>query len=280
MGKPQQSKRDEEVLKAPLRAVPRSSEFLQRFERFTTDWRRARGTLGEVQSAWETFFDNWRAHAPERTGPKEKVVFEINEYQFSRLAIEFRTVFEAYRGSGMRFNVWKAAQLGRDEKRNCRVLATFLDHFEDHGHGSEILCRLLSELGLVDFARSAARQRYYTRTEVWPLANPESWVDIEIEDDDFVVFIEAKVRAPELGDQLERYVDLVRQKAARRSCMVIYLTPDGRAPSNPRLGDIHEIRTASWSQVSRAVRSSVGASVDRPIDNLLRQYAEFLETFR
>jgi hypothetical protein len=175
------------------------------------------------------------------------------------------------------FNIFKTGQLGNDELRNCKVLASFLDCSGDHGQGAAVFCRILLAIGLSDFANSAKKRCYYTRTEVWPLADPGSRVDIEIEGDDFLIFIEAKIAADEGEDQLQRYLALARLKAAGRDWAVIYLTSDGRDAANRNLPDRDRIKTASWSQISRAVRC-VAKYSNNLMNYILLQYADFLES--
>lgn len=257
------------------------TNLLRRLEGFIAEWNAiTRPAVDDGEKPkWAEFFDEWRKLTPQDLEVPAKVVPTLNPGPFAEFVTAFPTAFDGYRRSGTMFNVWNATQLGNDERRNCRVLAKFLDHSGDHGQGSEILCRLLSMINLGDFATRAANRRYYTRTEVWPLDDSESRVDIEIEGDDFLIFIEAKIAADEAGDQLQRYLELAWLKAGRRDWVVIYLTPNGRHTGNHNLRDNGRIMPASWSQVSRAVQSSVFGCPDGPIRHLLLQYAEFVGTF-
>jgi len=254
--------------------------FFARLERFIAEWNAANRQPVVDGEKWEEFFSEWRRHAPQAVEARASVVSIRDPSDFAKFATAFSGAFREYRRSGAMFNVWRAAQLGSDERRNCRVLATFLDHSGEHGQGSGILCRLLSTIELLDFEELAASRHYYTRTEVWPLDDPESRVDIEIESDDFLIFIEAKIAHDEAGDQLQRYLELARVKAAHRNWVLIYLTPDGRNTANPLLRDNARIKPASWSQVSRAVRSYTFDRPNGPIRDLLLQYAEFAGTLR
>ncbi len=250
--------------------------FAARLERFIAEWNAAAAVVLPVVPKWAEFFDGWRKLAPKGLEVRANVGSNLDPAQFAEFAAALPNAFREYRQSGAMLNVWSAAQLGGDEKRNCKVLATFLDCSGDHGQGSEIFCRLLSAIELPDFARRAANSYYYTRTEVWPLHDPESRVDIEIEGDDFLIFIEAKIAADEAEGQLQRYLELAQLKAARRDWVVIYLTPDGRSPADDDLRGNAEIKPMSWSQVSRSVRSCALDCPESPIRHLLFQYAEFV----
>jgi hypothetical protein len=247
-------------------------------ERFIAEWNATcaiRAGSGNTLK-WMEFFDKWRKLPAQKFVATDNVVSTIEPSHLARFAETFSSQFEKYRQSGVMFNIWKTAQLGNDERKNCKVLAAFLDCTGDHGQGAAVFCRLLSAIGLSSFSESAKKCRYYTRTEVWPLADPESRVDVEIEGDDFLIFIEAKITADEGEDQLQRYLELARLKAAGRDWAVIYLTSDGRDAANRNLPDIVRIKPASWSQVSRAVRSCVAECSNNMVNYILLQYADFL----
>jgi PD-(D/E)XK nuclease superfamily len=249
-----------------------------RMERFVDEWNAAIELTANrhANPRWKEFFDEWRKHAPQIDEARAVTAANLDSGHFAEFIAAFPVAFDEYRRSGSMLNVWRTAQLGNDEIRNCKVLATFLDHSGDHGQGVDILCSLLSTIGLQEFTERVCKRRYQTHTEVWPLNNAVSRVDIKIEGDDFLIFIEAKIAANEGDDQLQRYVDLARAKAGSRDWAVIYLTPDGRQSSNFILSDSDKVYSASWMQVSRAMRSCVAGCIDGAIRHLLLQYAEFV----
>jgi hypothetical protein len=259
-----------------------NDDVFARLERFIVGWNTAHVQHDVDEEKWEGFFGEWRRCTPQAVKAQASVssvsISALSD--FGNFAAMFSCAFHEYRGSGALFNVWRASQLASDERRNCRVLATLLDHSGEHGQGTGLFCRLLSTIGLWDFKTLAAEGRYYTRTEVWPLDDSESRVDIEIESDDFLIFIEAKITADEQGDQLQRYFELAQCKAVRRKWVVIYLTTDGRNPADHTLRDSGRIKPASWSQVSHAVRSFTLDRPDSPVRDRLFQYAEFVGALR
>ncbi|MFL9906832.1 PDDEXK-like family protein [Paraburkholderia sp. RL17-337-BIB-A] len=178
-------------------------------------------------------------------------------------------------------NFWRAAGLGYDELRNSQALAWILDRFGDHGQGSAILERLVELAGrqqpIAVTPETVRRVDYSTRTESQPLGDRESRVDIEIESPRFLIFIEVKVRAPETSDQLKRYVELARQKAAGRPSVVVFLTPDGRLPVD---GKLHgTIIPLSWRQVSNILTAYVsGERADSFSGRIFLQFAAHART--
>lgn len=198
---------------------------------------------------WSDFFSRWEQLASATEEPKKKPPFDCAGLE--SFANAFAEPFKAYRQSGAMVNVWRAAGLGHDELRNSQVLAWVLDKFGDHGQGSAILERLvaLASDQLVGVSPEIVSQNnYWTRLESLPFGDLASRMDIEIESTAFLIFIEVKVRAPETGNQLERYVDLAIKKAGKNPWFVIFLTPDGRKPADEKLHN--QIVSLSWKQIA------------------------------
>jgi hypothetical protein len=256
-------------------------ELAARFAKFLADWVSGTAVQPErkASSSLLDFSNGWRdiAHEPRNVGTQ--IASSLAADRFEDFALQFRPLFAEFRSHGEQFNVWKAAQLGRHEVRNCSVLARFLDHSAEHGQGSGILEPLLSIIGLRDIAARATSMQYLTRTGSWPLANADSCIDIEIEAADFLLFIEVKIDHSETGDQLRRYVDLARRKAAHRDWSLIFLTPDRRPPTDLTFQDVPELKLASWKDVAEAMRRCVRSAKASPIHDHLLRYAEFVETF-
>jgi hypothetical protein len=241
--------------------------------------------LAEFAAAWHAetapptnvglkrFFEQWRDINKSTT---KEMVATLSEEEFIVFSREFSAEYSKRRQAGMMFNVWMASQLGLDERRNAKVLSAFLDKSGDHGQGSKILFRFLSSLGLEEIADNIATSDYLTRTEVWPLDDLGSRIDIEIENEFILIFVELKISANESGDQLQRYLELGRRKAAHRNWAVIYLTPNGRKAENKELLYIDRLKPASWLDVSNAVRSAAIDCKTELISNVMIQYAEFV----
>lgn len=226
---------------------------------------------------FKLFFELWGKSYNNRTLSKRLQQFDFVKYDnfFKNFAVHF----SEYRRCGGAMNVWKAANLGHDEVRNCFVLAGFLNRFGDHGQESALLTGILYSLGQDKLAELVTNGKYRTKVEVLPLGDTESRVDIEIDcpgENGFLIFIEAKIRAPETVGQLERYVDLAKCKAGHRRWLLIYLTTNGRAPS---IGNNENVCALSWTQVSKIIRVHF-TKLDRNKANVVRdvmlQYSEYL----
>ena len=174
----------------------------------------------------DTFFKMWKdgvflepseEKAELAIPDREKLQYFFDEYQEARVPIEEEKAL------GMKVNVWKTANLGRYEVRNSKVLRWFLDMHEDHGQGSLFLKALYDSL---DWHKSSFPfpSVYRATEECCPLGDESERVDIEIESDEVLLFIEVKIDALEGKEQLKRYHDVAKTKAGSREWKIIYLT--------------------------------------------------------
>lgn len=115
---------------------------------------------------------------------------------------------------------------GLDEVRHCRMLRWLLDPASPHGFGTAILDALLASLALPPVTR-AERVEVVVEEQ-----RADARADLVIRAGDRCVLIEAKVSAPETGDQCDRMHELW----ADEKPVLVFLTIDGRPParSDPR----------------------------------------------
>jgi hypothetical protein len=231
---------------------------------------------------WKRFFDSWKSEALLPQPPHSpQPVFDC--HSFEELVTAFPAHYECYRRHGSRVNVWRASGLGTDELRNSLVLSWMIDRFEDHGHGSAILESLISwanRLQPTGITVATVRDTpYWTRTESLPLGNIESRVDIEIESEAFLIFVEVKIRAGETGDQLMRYVELAERKAGpKKPWLLFFLTPNGRPPANEMLRG--RVAPISWRHVAGILNAHAGGYVKDSFSGVvIRQFADHVASF-
>ena len=93
---------------------------------------------------------------------------------------------------------------------------------------------------------------YAVRSEDCPLGSGENRVDVSVEGNGFLLFIEVKIDAGEGHAQLERYDNVLRAKAGLTgmSHALIYLSP--RAPARLPADAVH----LTWRDVAAAARAA------------------------
>jgi len=249
-------------------------------EKYFSAWNKMLSTKLLLESAeklarWRYFFEKLASipHPANKTKQRNDLICD----QFRIFATSFAIANESYRKKGLAVNIWRAVGIGHDELRNSAALSWILDRFGDHGQGENILAGLLEliskdrQIGTI--VEDVRNNNYWTRTESLPLGGAESRVDIEIESSKFLLFIEVKVRAPETGNQLQRYVALARSKAAGRNWFVIFLTPDGRKPSDHSLWN--DVVALSWKQIANVIYQYIEKSSSNNFaGHILRQFAD------
>nr|WP_230975606.1 PD-(D/E)XK nuclease family protein [Acetobacter garciniae] len=151
--------------------------------------------------------------------------------------------------AGLAINIWDVAGLGYNEGRNSAVLAWLLDPRGTHGWGSRVLRDLLhlAHMRHADWPNlEDSLNNISVTSECWPMGSVTDRVDIAIDGDDFVLFIEIKIRAQEGEEQLVRYVkaaEAKRQVTNKRWGLVLYLS--SAAPVDPP----DEVALINWQDV-------------------------------
>lgn len=189
------------------------------------------------------------------------------------LVRSIREPLDRARSEGAFVNVWAVAGLGRNEVSNTAVLAWWLHPNANHGLGAAVLSEFLRE-ALSSKSESMPLEselaRAIVRTELRPQGDDTNRIDIAIDCENHIVWIEVKIDAQEGHRQLERYAEAAR-KIGKSWCL-IYLSPTPHA----RLPDL--TTQITWSHVRRVFRAIAKQS---PIltQALLLQFARHTEQF-
>ncbi|MGS0647353.1 PDDEXK-like family protein [Komagataeibacter melomenusus] len=172
---------------------------------------------------------------PERIGELTNIIMPLHNQAWER---------------GDAINIWDVAGLKYNEGRNSAVLGWLLDPQGTHGWGARLLRDVLRLAG--------DRYPHWPRldkdlntvsvvTECWPAGSTTERVDIAVDGDDFVLFIEIKIQAREGRQQLARYVKVAeakRQITGRQHGLVLYLSTI--APVDPP----EEVALMTWRDVA------------------------------
>ncbi len=279
--------------KAPIvEATPRLEIQLKEF--FTAWAERPNALLAAVPAPatravqLESFFAAWPPlESPTESQPPARVIdWSARLFDMTRFFEDLRPALLAQaeqRRMGSAINVWEASGLGWDELRNSKVLAWLLDCRGTHGQGSRILAALL-ECVPQDTRNlptpETADLPYWTHIESCPLGERESRVDIEIDGEGLLLFIEVKIRAVETSDQLDRYLEIANAKARGRPWGLVYLTRHGALPSRfagPQ-ADLPLV-PVSWSDVASVIKRHCETLPDCLTRSVLRQLIEHIRSF-
>ena len=150
---------------------------------------------------------------------------------------------------GDRFNIFEILDRTTDEvKGHSAFLGELLDSNGTHGQGSLFqiaFLQLLESLQLPDdnFREWMDGSQNWKTLIEFPIPqrfdgidNGSGRIDLLIEGDDASIIIENKIYAPDQPEQLERYWKFA--KSINKPCLLVYLTPNGEAPSTTSLGSL------------------------------------------
>ena len=231
---------------------------IQEWSSFFSAWGNGLQTQ-DTTTTWEKFFDAFRAiGATERRDTQ----YGIDSAQMASFFVQFEEVYSQFYRSGAAVSVWDVAKLGSDEVRVCSVLAWLLDRHGSHGQGDVFLRCFLdclrkecclsipSEQNIFRGYRTSA-ESFYNNFFCDQQDQSNSRVDIEISGPDILLFIEAKIYAPETNNQLKRYIDILRSTAGGRSRALVFLTPTGRLPKSDYVNMQDEVIALSWKMIGK-----------------------------
>lgn len=230
--------------------------------------------LLELQAFCETF--NRLALTQSTATPTEHIkMFPVRQYQ--NFYEDFAPLYKTNIQRGAMINVWQQAGLKQDEVRNTAALAWWLDCNGSHALGNELLTCLIEALTeQVNLPTLNECKNYRVIAEALPLGDIEDRIDIEIQGNDFLIFIEVKINAAEGPEQLQRYHDLLKKKADLynlKKRALIYLTRYESPKTNV------ECLCLSWRQLALALeRRKLPESVNHT-QQLLRQFCQHIQSF-
>lgn len=260
---------------------------LNRLPVFLQEWSKSIGERDELIGPLSDFIENWQRIAGSQNVGLTAKVTEINLPQFQNFItdmIPLISVVRAERKNGNASNVWEISGLKRDEVRISSVLAWFLNYHGEHGQEGALLSGLLNAINKkpenFPSPEVVSASPYWVNVESCPSGDKSSRVDIEIEGDRFLLFIEVKIDAAETNDQLDRYLEIGEIKSGNRPWGVVFLTPTGckpkistRAKENPRLVCL------SWKDISLVLLGHAQTLPACFSQSLLHQFAHYVSNF-
>ena len=172
-----------------------------------------------LQNKLAIFFQKWVLETTELTDviKPEAIQHDINHLALSHFFNAYQharqPMLEAMK-QGMFVNVWQTAGLKHDEVRNSKVLQWFLNPNGNHGQSDALLKQFITLLP-IEF-QNLDTQSSRVIAESCPLGEGTERVDIEVDAQHFLLFIEIKINAYEGQEQLNRYLNIAQRKAHNR----------------------------------------------------------------
>jgi len=178
----------------------------------------------------------------------------------------------------------------REVSTHSAMLAHLLDPAGSHQQGTLFLCSFLDivQKASVDqgkhfiIPRLQDDARWRCRREVW-LRDGLGQADILLRGPGLILVIENKIGAADQDKQLCRYWEYARTEAEKNSLLpvVVYLTPDGRAPTPGSVGgalglDEMLVRLSYQQDIYELIMRTVMTVRAISVAEVLRQYADLV----
>ena len=234
-----------------------------------------------LQNKLAIFFQKWVLETTELTDviKPEAIQHDINHLALSHFFNAYQharqPMLEAMK-QGMFVNVWQTAGLKHDEVRNSKVLQWFLNPNGNHGQSDALLKQFITLLP-IEF-QNLDTQSSRVIAESCPLGENTERVDIEIDAQHFLLFIEIKINAYEGQEQLNRYLSIAQRKAQNRPWLVVYLTNQSQLPVMHR--NKQNLIAISWQQMAYVfLQYSKQAETRNRSAWLVQQFAEHIQAF-
>ena len=138
--------------------------------------------------------------------------------------------------TGSKFNVFEVANIGTDERIVCRILYELLSPTGNHGQRSAYLALFLRDCLGQNYLQSEIDKALVYR-EYRARGRP---IDIMIKISNRFIPIEVKIYAPDQERQCYDYFQFVQAESRGIKTRVVYLTIDGRCPSEDSSGDLDD----------------------------------------
>lgn len=128
----------------------------------------------------------------------------------------------------IKFNIFSALHDIKEERRlHSRFIAYLLSRNSNHGMGNEFLKLFVKSVLKIEFDCENCKVEIETEYKD---------IDIFIYNDEQAIIIENKIYAGDQPRQLERYKEVIQNENKYNDIFIIYLTLDGRPPSNDSMG--------------------------------------------
>ena len=241
-----------------------------RIEAFATSWRACR-SRHNLACRLGAFSEETRRLLPQViTTPTMAQGLALAPGWLGKVSNELRRLIACRTNRGDGINIWNAAGLGTDERRNVAVLARLWMRSSLGDVATQFLSAFLQRVEGAENISIVGG--YHVHTEFLPMSDAAHRVDLVIETESTIIGLEAKIRAPADKVQLARYDRELKERARQKgTSLLIYL--------GPRLLENSCVCAVTWSAVAAAARE-VAQSADGNTRRLLRDFADHISTFR
>lgn len=174
-------------------------------------------------------------------------------------------------------NIFEGFNLGENELKHCSILSWFLNPNANHCQGELFLNIFLEKYKLEEVKKYTNGGYFQVTTEDNFASNGR--VDIIVSSNDFCIIIEAKILAPDQGEQIKRYRNILKQKTQifsipSQRCKLFYLTMDGKQASSGKADFC-----ITWHEISEILMSFASNTKSEYVSLTAKQYANYIRKY-
>lgn len=237
------------------------------------------------------FIDEWKKIPAFIEPPKVSLESKIDLSEATNFFVQLTETYTKYYQEGHAINVWDICGIKYDEVKHCQILKWLLDPHGTHGFGHHFLALLINNhipelCETFDF-----NQSYSIKTEVCYACddeNPDSRIDILIENKTHLLILEVKINATETNNQMMRYCNIAKNSG--KEWKLLYLTRQGTKPQKQGETDNEEefkemqnqVICLRWQEIEKLIKSFIADEnpptfINPFTQQLLLQYSHYIK---
>lgn len=185
------------------------------------------------------------------------------------------TEFQELENAINRFNLFDVLRVARTEIRHSNVLAWLLDPAECHGYSDSVIKSINSWYAKEDLQADYVKLLTGNFNDAM-VYRERSGIDILVvsASQKYVLCIENKIDTDDHDDQLNRYERYIENNYEGYLKVFLYLTPDGREPTEDNSGNWYCI---SYKDIVSIIeKATTRRTLDQDVNRFVEQYLDIL----
>lgn len=207
-----------------------------------------------------------------------------------KLFLDNYTEYQEDGKNGYYYNIFMEANIARQEIRHSSFLANLFNKDGNHFHNNLFFKNFMNELKQYKVLSDCEAisnfniENYHVVTEEYDDNDTKKgFMDIVINDRDYMIIIENKTGTKDHTGQLIRYKNYaqkLKDEASIKDYIVLYLTPKGEMPEDVDAQDDEKIISISYiDDIYKAMKNSIDDIKNETLIDIINQYYESINLY-
>ena len=166
----------------------------------------------------------------------KKDIVQTSAFILEQCSSTIKRFDESYKQTGEKYNIFKVTNIFTDEVKICKVIGDLLNPKGSHYKGDYFLKYFIETINKKTSVPFAFNLNNVQVKNEYP-TDINRRIDIVIEDGSTFLPIEVKIYAGDQENQVSHYAEFSRLKNRGKNIPVLYLTIEGKEPSNAKTGE-------------------------------------------